>query len=362
MTISRGPVIRLALGYLTIIAVVAAAGGYAARQLDAAARHSAALAREHVPGLAAAINVERLALRALGAPPRDPQSAWYLEKAGEAIAQAMATLDPAAFPAQLDAARQTRDAFEKYSEAKSARRDAEKALEEAHDILGEAHAKAVAAAGAAREQWEALSPDARSAQGMGLGLAGVWEAHDQLNAAARLAAFGAGTNRLSFLEEAGWRMQSVRRLLETEGIPQAEGGDASAGEWHAALAGFASTARDFGVAIDQVRAAAVVLAGEVTAAATAEEALWRQAQGFTRSCLTNADSVALKAAAAMDTLAGVWWLALAMLLVVALAISLVTIASTGRSLEEANLPMLCQCGKLNAPTSRFCGRCGQEFT
>ena len=372
MSISRGPVLRLALGFLTIILITAGAGWFAVSQIQGASRASVELAREQLPAAAAAVNVERLTLRAIATQAHHSESTWYLEKAAEAIEQALASLDTAASADLRDSARQTREALERYAEALAACEAGDGALSNAHEEAAKAFGAVELAAASARQQWESLPPDKRGGA-QSFGLTTLWDVHDLLGASARFLARSAGFGQTSDIEEAMWQFQSASRLLQlgsseapdTADATETPAGDASgeaSSPWPGVVNHLRDTARVFGKSIEGVRVAATRAAEAQTELSSAEDALWRQVQAFTRGGISGAEFLAHDVAGDLDSLSGAWWIALAMLLVTALATAIVSIASTSRSLEEANLPLLCSCGKLNAPTSRFCGRCGHEFT
>lgn len=363
MTISHGPVWRLALGFIIITAIVAGGGWYAVRRVDTATAASAELARAQLPVVAAATNVERLALRALSTEVRDRESVWYLEKAVEALDQALVTLDATGSEIQRDSARETQGSLLRYADVVVEFKAAQGVISQAHDGALEKLAATEAAAEEARQTWDALEP-AEQAEFAGVGLAAVWKAREDMAAAARMVTRAAAEGRAGHAEDALWRVQAARRvlLMENGEAPPANDEAQEAEGWAGALQRLRASVVEADAAIEAVRAAAAVLTEARGEVAAAEDALWQAVQRFTRSGLTTAESQAVGLASDLDTLSRVWVLALAVLVVATLAIGLITVASTGRSLEEANLPLLCQCGKLNAPTARFCGRCGQEFS
>lgn len=99
-----------------------------------------------------------------------------------------------------------------------------------------------------------------------------------------------------------------------------------------------------------------------TGAQTAREDAARQLQAMVQTALLglerDAKQVYTGLAAAEQTLS----LGLVFLLLLGAGVSLVTVFSVGQVADEASLPVLCQCGKLNAPAARFCSRCGHDLS
>ncbi|MFP4500639.1 MAG: hypothetical protein ACLFTT_06530 [Candidatus Hydrogenedentota bacterium] len=357
-------VIRFFLSFAVVIAAAGGLGYYIWDVIVDAAHLSRQIADDQVPRTTITGNVERFALRAFAwhETPSASENRWYLRKTRDALdnAAAMGRQSPQ-IEGLTAAVADVRAVLSAYEETATAH---EVACAAVTDALQQARETAAAFLGAVAERLRALDaapanedvPANEDAVRPSIALREARTAvEESMRHLWRAEASGARANG----REAAWALDTARRHLTN--LPQesaeAEDEGPEGSQWEAL--GISLQAHT--EAVEAVNEAWRVRTASAAAMKQQRESAVKEVQSMNLAGITGLTGQSKRLAEEMRSLQQVFAIGLLFFLLLVFVVALLTAATVGKTVDEASLPMLCQCGKLNPATAQYCGRCGQTL-